>query len=336
MDQPKPAPTQSGNAPTASPEWARRPFAWIAIAVGGLILTELVLWVAGEESYPASEAAWWSIVALGGWGIHHYRVLFEDAFAKLLKLTAPGRKNDADVAKLVAEASQRIFTLRSPVTLLPIITVLLLWWWQVYELDPPFDSGFVNLLSFLFFIPMVVFGVWGSVVDIGAVVAVRRAAAKDLQAPFSVARHQTMDLIETGWAAAGSVIVLVYLALLTAFWLGPYSLTNELIWWLVVFALFPIFWFLVGTVQIHTMLTTIKRQHLDLASARVEKLSAALTADAQQATLQDLDTAMDIEAKVQAKKEWPSGFAGFPTFALSLAPMALQVAVIAFDLGEPV
>ncbi len=309
---------------------------WIGIAVAGLLLTELVLLIAGEDSYPASEAAWWSIVALGGWGIHHYRVLFEDAFAKLVRLTAPGRAGDGDVAEFVAERTQRLFTLRSPVTLVPIVVVLLLWWWQLYELDPPFASGFIDLLSYLFFLPMVVFGVWGSVVDIGAVVAVRQAANKELRAPFSIARQPVMNLIENGWAAAGTVIVMVYLALLTAFWRGPYSLVNELIWWLIVFALFPIFWFLVGTFQIHSMLTTIKRQHLELASARVEELSAALTADTQQATLQDLDTAMAIEAKVQAMKEWPSGFAGVPTFALSLAPMALQVAVIVFDLGEPI
>ena len=299
---------------------------WATIAFLIFLAVEGVLRLWGEESYPASEAAWLVLFAVGGWAIRYYREPFAAALRQLADMTDLARQGDVDA--YVAGWVRRLFTLIAVGPAMSILSVMVVWFWTLYELGPPFDSAALNWLSYLFFVPMVVVGAWGSFIAAGAVVAVHETANRSLEAPFSVSRHPVMLEIESGWAAAGVSIALVYVLLLGAFWLGPFGLVEELVAWLFVFAVFPVFWFVAGSLQIHRMLLALKAQNLQRASGKVQKLSEALANDASPSTLQDLGVAMEIEAMVQAMPEWPSTVIGVAGFAFALAPLVVQVAVV--------
>ena len=299
---------------------------WATTALLIFLVVEGVLRLWGAESYPASEAAWLVLFAVGGWAIGFYREPFAAALRQLADLTDLQRQGDVD--GYVARWLRRLFTIYAVGPAISILIVMVAWFWTLYELGPPFDSATLNWLSYLFFVPMVVVGAWGSFIASGAVVAVHETANRSLEAPFSVSRHPVLLEIESGWAAAGVSIALVYVLLLGAFWLGPYGLVEQLVAWLFVFAVFPIFWFVAGSLQIHLMLLTLKRQNLERAAGKVQKLSRALANDASPSTLQDLGVAMEIEAMVQAMPEWPSTVIGVAGFALAMAPLVIQVAIV--------
>lgn len=299
---------------------------WAASALLIFLVVEIILTLSGEKSYPASEAAWLVLFAVGGWAIRFYREPFAAALRQLADLTDLRRQGNVD--GYVMRWVRRLFTIYAVGPAISILIVMGVWFWTLYELGPPFDNATLNWLSYLFFVPMVIVGAWGSFIAAGAVVAVRETANRSLEAPFSVSRHPVMLEIESGWAAAGVSIVLVYVLLLGAFWLGPYGLVEQLVAWLFVFAVFPVFWFVAGSLQIHWMLSVLKRQNLQRAAGKVQKLSEALANDASPSTLQDLGVAMEIEAMVQAMPEWPSTVIGVAGFALALAPLVIQVAVV--------
>lgn len=306
------------------------PWATTALLIFLVVEGALRLW--GEESYPASEAAWLVLFAVGGWAIRYYREPFAAALRQLADLTDLRRPGDVD--GYVTRWLRRLFTIYAVGPATSILIVMVVWFWTLYELGPPFDSAALNWMSYLFFIPMVIVGAWGSFIAAGAVVAVRETSNRSLEAPFSVSRHPVMLEIESGWAAAGVSIALVYVLLLGAFWLGPYGLVEQLAAWLFVFAIFPIFWFVAGSLQIHRMLLTLKRQNLQRAAGKVQVLSEALANDASPSTLQDLGVAMEIEAMVQAMPEWPSTVIGVAGFALAMAPLVIQVAIVSPGLGD--
>lgn len=300
------------------------PWATTALLIFLVVEGALRLW--GEESYPASEAAWLVLFAVGGWAIRYYREPFAAALRQLADLTELRRQGDVD--GYVTRWLRRLFTIYAVGPATSILIVMVVWFWTLYELGPPFDSAALNWMSYLYFIPMVIVGAWGSFIAAGAVVAVRETSNRSLEAPFSVSRHPVMLEIESGWAAAGVSIALVYVLLLGAFWLGPHGLVEQLVAWLFVFAIFPIFWFVAGSLQIHRMLLTLKRQNLQRAAGKVQVLSEALANDASPSTLQDLGVAMEIEAMVQAMPEWPSTVIGVAGFALAMAPLVIQVAIV--------
>ena len=299
---------------------------WAATALLIFLVVESILTLSGEESYPASEAAWLVLFAVGGWAIRYYRKPFAVALRQLANLTDLRRQGDVDA--YVTRWDRRLFTIHAVGPATSILIVMVVWFWTLYELGPPFDSTTLNWLSYLFFAPMVIVGAWGSFIAAGAVVAVHETANRSLEAPFSVSRHPVMLEIESGWAAAGASIALVYVLLLGAFWLGPFGLVEQLAAWLFVFAVFPIFWFVAGSLQIHLMLLALKRQNLKRAAGKVQTLSEALANDASPSTLQDLGVAMEIEAMVQATPEWPSTVIGVAGFALAMAPLVIQVAIV--------
>jgi hypothetical protein len=195
-------------------------------------------------------------------------------------------------------------------------------------LEPAFTRHWLNLGVTLFFVPIVVVGAWGSFIAVGAVLAVVQTANTGLKAPFSVVRDPVIAEIERGWRGAGFFIVVVYVMLLIAFSQGPHGLDGYLVVWLVVFAIFPLLWFLVGAIQLHRMLGALKGRNVEVARMHVATLAEALDADSSDVTLQEFNAALDIEAKAEAMPAWPSAPGGIASFGLALAPIVIQASLV--------
>jgi hypothetical protein len=297
----------------------------IAWALSGLVLfvvAETILNLAGEEPYWISAGCLTILLVVAGWAIGYYRTPFDTSLRALTAMSAIVDKDEH-----VDAWTRRLFSF-IPWPILFAGAVEALWIATLIALEPAFTAHWLNLGVVVFFTPIVVVGAWGSFIAVGAVWAVVQTANSGLIAPFSVVRDPVVGRIERGWRSAGFFIVVVYLMLLIAFVKGPYPLDGYLLPWLIAFAIFPLLWWLVGGVQLHRMLTDLKGANVAVARADVARLADALTHDSSDVTLQELNAALDIEAKEEAKPACPSAPGGHASFALAVIPIAIQSSLI--------
>ena len=311
-------------------------YMWLALAAAIFLMVEAGLRLAGEKTYPVSESLWLMEVAVAGWAIQAYRGPFSRLLADFVQLTRLHRSsdagpgdNDADsVARYVACSTDAAFSLWSPLPMALIVGVGLGWAATLWSLGSPFNRSLTGWLSYLFFIPMVVTGMWGSACVVRVLRAFQDAASHGLDTYFSSSKNPTLVAMEQRWSSYGVVIALVYFLVLGALWLGPFALSMmPLPIWLSVLATIPLLWWLAGGFQLHTYLAEIKRANLAKAAARVTQLSNALRDDSSGDELMSLSIALDIEARVNEMDEWPAGF-DVRGFLVAATPIAAQTLVV--------
>ena len=305
---------------------ATRGARWALGGVVAFVAVEAVLALAGEKLYVVSVASLIVLVTVGGWAIGHYRTVFDTSLRRLTAMTEIGRAGNTD--KWVTKWDRALFR---PFTIWPTTFMLfigILWFSTLIVEGSVFDRNWINWAVFVFFVPTVIVGAWGSFIAIGVVWAIRRTADRDFDAPFSVARNPVIAEMERGWRTAGFFILAVYLLLLTAFLTGPHELDRFLTAWLIVFVLFPMAWFVAGSHQLHRMLFVFKKRNLEHADIDVRKLDETKQRDPSNVTLQEFNAALDIQAKVHAMPEWPSVPGGIAGFMFAIAPLVIQVSLV--------
>jgi hypothetical protein len=304
---------------------------WALGGIGALVAIEVVLTIAGEDRYFVSVASFVVLVTVGGWAIGHYRKLFSVSIRGLADMT-PMSTDDAE--KAFTKWDKLLFEPVSPIRIILFLAVGTLWFATLNELGSVFDHAWANNAVYVFFVPVVIVGVWGSFIAVGVVWAVFRTVEKGLSAPFSVVRDPVIARMERGWRTAGFFILVVYLFLLAAFATGPHELDLLLMAWLVVFVTFPIAWFVVGGIQLHRMLSKLKGANVKTARKDVAKLAKALTTDSSSVTLQEFNAALDIESRTEAMPAWPSVPGGIASFVFAIIPIVIQASLVYAGIAE--
>jgi hypothetical protein len=302
----------------------------VIIAVAVITVTESILLIAGEEPYWISVGCLTIPLAVAGQAIGHYRALFEKSLFELAAMSGIGNSSE-DVAKAKNEHIKKWTDALFDFWPWPFAFAMIvgaLWFATLLALEPAFTKQWLDIGVTAFFTPNAVVGAWGSLIAVGAVLAVIQTANTGLSAPFPIVRDPVIAGIEQGWRSAGFFIVVVYVMLLTAFSQGPRGLDEYLVLWLALFAIFPLLWFVEGGAQLHRMLTVLKDENVKIAHTDVSRPADALASDSSDATLQEFNAALDIEAKVQTMPAWPSVRGGIVGFVAAIAPLAIQISLV--------
>lgn len=296
-----------------------------AFALVWFLATVAVLAIAGEAIYPASTAAWCGIVAVGGWGITHYRSRFHNEITTLAGMSSLREESVEHRNGVVNRWAALLFDVRSPVRLAAAAVTYAVWVVTIGRLSEPFEAGWLNAAQVVFFAPMAMVGSAGAVIIIGAILFANHLSRSGLYAPFSIAKPDVMQRVENGWVTGGVASLVVWILFYVAVEFGPHNVNDELAIWLGVMGTFPLIWFIVGAAQIRHMLLSFKTANLLIARRKTDQLSAALTDGSSTIQLAELNTAIEIQQRVLSMREWPTLFSGVSAFTIALVPFTIQI-----------